>query len=87
MKDLCNLIDSKHNDVEIKYDFGELPGFDYENGILYIYIENDSHEVAIGGQYNFDEDSTGIGFSVDVRYLLETQDLSEKLVNNSENDT
>ena len=40
--------------------------------------------IAIGGQYNFDEDNlTGIGFSVDVRYLLETQDLSEKLVNNS----
>ena len=85
MKDLCNLIDSKHNDVEIKYDFCELPGFDYEKGILLsVYIENDSHEVAIGGQYNFDEDNlTGIGFSVDVRYLLETQDLSEKLVNNS----
>ena len=34
MIDLCNLIDSNHNDVEIKYDFCELQGFDYENGIL-----------------------------------------------------
>jgi len=75
MLDLCNFINQEHSDVEIKYDFCELPGFDYENGILMsAYIENDSHEVAIGGKYNFDKDSlSGIGFSVDVRYLIKNQ--------------
>ena len=75
MMKLCSLINANHSDVEIKYDFCELQGFDYENGILLsTYIENDSHEVAIGGNYNFQpEEISGIGFSVDVRYLLKNQ--------------
>lgn len=79
MVGLCNLINKNHSDVEIKYDFCELPGFDYETGILMsVYIENDSHEVAIGGKYNFDDGSlSGIGFSVDVRYLIRNQNKSD----------
>lgn len=75
MLDLCKLINSNHSDVEIKYDLCELPGFDYENDILFTaYIENDSKEVAIGGKYDFTEDNvSGIGFSVDVRYMLKNQ--------------
>ena len=75
MLDLCNLINKNHDDVEIKYDFCELPGFDYENDILFtVYIENDSKEVAIGGKYDFIDDVvSGIGFSIDVRYLLKYQ--------------
>tara|TARA_B100000941_G_C28379220_1_gene486393 strand:- start:304 stop:894 length:591 start_codon:yes stop_codon:yes gene_type:complete len=79
MVGLYNLINKNHSDVEIKYDFCELPGFDYETGILMsVYIENDSHEVAIGGKYNFDDGSLfGIGFSVDVRYLIRNQSKSD----------
>ncbi len=79
MVSLCNLINKNHSDVEIKYDFCELPGFDYETGILMsVYIENDSHEVAIGGKYNFDDGILfGIGFSVDVRYLIRNQSKSD----------
>ncbi len=75
MLDLSNIINKNHTDVEIKYDFCELPGFDYENDILFtVYIENDSNEVAIGGKYDFADDFvSGIGFSVDVRYLLKNQ--------------
>ena len=76
MIELCSLINNNHSDIEIKYDLCELAGFDYENGVLLsIYIEDDSHEVAIGGKYNFDNESlSGIGFTVDVRYLLKNQD-------------
>ncbi len=76
MIELCSLINNNHSDIEIKYDLCELAGFDYENGILLsIYIEDDSHEVAIGGKYNFDNEYlSGIGFTVDVRYLLKNQD-------------
>ena len=84
MIELCDLISSNHSDVEIKYDFCELQGFDYENGILLsVYIENNSHEVAIGGKYNFDNELfSGIGFSVDVRNLLNSQNISN-IVNKS----
>ena len=76
MIDLCSSIEGNHSDVEIKYDFCELPGFDYENGILFsVYLVNDSKEVAIGGKYNFDKvNMPGIGFSVDVRNLLKDYD-------------
>ena len=36
MIDLCSSVEGNHSDVEIKYDFCELPGFDYENGILFM---------------------------------------------------
>ena len=88
IKTFSNIIAKSHLDVEIKYDFCELKGFDYESDIIFsAYIENDSEEVAIGGRYNLDKKNiSGIGFSIDVRYLLQTQFLNQtkrKLVNNS----
>ena len=88
IKTFSNIIAKSHLDVEIKYDFCELKGFDYESDIIFsAYIENDSEEVAIGGRYNLDKkDISGIGFSIDVRYLLKNQFLNptkRKLVNNS----
>ncbi|MBT4709291.1 MAG: ATP phosphoribosyltransferase regulatory subunit [Flavobacteriaceae bacterium] len=75
---LSNLICKFHKDVEIKYDFCELKGFDYENNVIFsAYIENDSEEVAIGGRYDgIQDDVSGIGFSIDVRYLLKYQSAS-----------
>ena len=85
---LSDLISEAHLDVEIKYDFCELKGFDYENDIIFSgYIENDSEEVAIGGRYDGIQDGiSGIGFSIDVRYLLKyksTSPCSSNLVNKS----
>ena len=49
MIELCNLVKIKHKDVEIKYDFCELQGFDYENDVIFsAYIEKDSQEAALG---------------------------------------
>tara|TARA_B100001996_G_scaffold381004_1_gene369568 strand:- start:92 stop:1120 length:1029 start_codon:yes stop_codon:yes gene_type:complete len=83
MINICDLVEKKHSDVEIKYDFCELQGFDYENDIVFsVYIENDTEEVAIGGKYDFDEEGfSGIGFSVDVKYLIKNQSIDKKLVN------
>ena len=80
---LSNLVNKKHKDVEIKYDFCELQGFDYENDIIFsAYIEKDSQEAALGGKYDLsDENISGIGFSIDVRYLIKNQSLDRKLIN------
>ena len=85
MINLGNLVSAKHTDVQINYDFCELQGFDYENDIIFsAYIENDSEEVALGGKYDCSENNTsGIGFSVDVRYLLKKQPVEKKLINRS----
>ena len=88
MTKISDIIKNSHNDVEIKYDFCELKGFDYENDIIFsAYIENDSEEVAIGGKYDLNNSGiSGIGFSIDVRYLLKNQFLNKtkcKLVNKS----
>ena len=82
---LGNLVGAEHDNVQIKYDFCELQGFDYENDIIFsAYIENDSEEVALGGKYDCLENNTsGIGFSVDVRYLLKNQPVEKKLINKS----
>ena len=85
---ISEIVQNCHSDVEIKYDFCELKGFDYENDILFgAYIENDSEEVAIGGKYDLDRNGlSGIGFSIDVRYLLKNHFLNKvknKLVNKS----
>ena len=51
MTKISDIIQNSHDDVEIKYDFCELKGFDYESDIIFsAYIENDSEEVAIGGK-------------------------------------
>ena len=60
----------------------------YENDIIFsAYIENDSEEVAIGGKYDLNSSGlSGVGFSIDVRYLLKNQFLDkskERLVNKS----
>ena len=83
MTNLANLVVAEHTNVQINYDFCELQGFDYENDIIFsAYIENDSEEVALGGKYNCSENNTsGIGFSVDVRYLLKNQPVEKKLIN------
>ena len=75
MKLFSNVITESHPDVVIKYDFCELKGFDYENDIIFsAYIEDDSEEVAIGGRYDLDcSKISGIGFSIDIRYLLKNQ--------------
>ena len=54
-------------------------------GIIFsAYIENNSEEVALGGKYDCSENNTsGIGFSVDVRYLLKKQPVEKKLINRS----
>ena len=85
MINLCALVRDKHSDIEIKYDFCELQGFDYENDIIFsAYIEGVTEEVALGGKYNCDENNIfGIGFSVDVRYLLKNQPIEKSLVNKS----
>ena len=88
MTKISDIIQNSHDDVEIKYDFCELKGFDYESDIIFsAYIENDSEEVAIGGKYDLDKNGlSGIGFSIDVRYLLKNQFLNKtknKLVNKS----
>ena len=88
MKKFSDVIAQSHADVEIKYDFCELKGFDYESDIIFsAYIESDSEEVAIGGRYDIDSSTiSGIGFSIDIRYLLKNQFLSKplkKLVNKS----
>ncbi len=80
---LCKIVGDTHKDVFIKYDFCELQGFDYENDIIFCtYIENISEEVALGGKYDF-ESKHGIGFSVDVRYLLKNQVYKKILENKS----
>ena len=83
MINLCNLVGVKHKDVEIKYDFCELQGFDYENDVIFsAYIEKDSREAALGGKYALgDGNMSGIGFSMDVRHLIKNQSLEKKLVN------
>ena len=88
MTKISDIIQNSHDDVEIKYDFCELKGFDYESDIIFsAYIENDSEEVAIGGKYDLDKNGlSGIGVSIDVRYLLKNQFLNKtknKLVNKS----
>ena len=82
---LANRVGAEHTNVQINYDFCELQGFDYENDIIFsAYIENDSEEVALGGKYDCIENNTsGIGFSVDVRYLLKNQPVEKKLINRS----
>ena len=82
---ICDAVSKSHKDVEIKYDFCELNGFDYENDIIFsAYIENDSEAASIGGRYDCDEDGiSGVGFSVDVRYLLKYQENDKKLLNQS----
>jgi len=86
--EFSEIIMDSHSDIEIKYDFCELKGFDYENDIIFsAYIENDSEEVAIGGRYDLEKIGVcGIGFSIDVRYLLKNQFINKseyKLVNKS----
>lgn len=81
-------IEKSHGNININFDFCEIKGFDYENDIIFsAYLENDSEEVAIGGKYDLNSDGiTGIGFSIDVRYLLKNQFLNKtkyKLVNKS----
>tara|TARA_B100000989_G_scaffold163311_2_gene122009 strand:- start:3035 stop:4069 length:1035 start_codon:yes stop_codon:yes gene_type:complete len=88
MRNLADIVNKTHNNVSIQYDFCELKGFDYENDIIFsAYIENDSEEVAIGGKYDLDKGgASGIGFSIDVRYLLKNLFLNKtknKLVNKS----
>jgi ATP phosphoribosyltransferase regulatory subunit len=80
---LCKNISKSHQDVEIKYDFCELQGFDYENDVIFCaYIENVSDEVAIGGRYDCDG-KQGIGFSADIRYLINCQKFKNKISNKS----
>jgi len=80
---ISEIVSKSHNDVEIKYDFCELNGFDYDNNIIFsAYIENDSEAASIGGRYDFDtEGISGIGFSIDVRHLLKYQTYENKVVN------
>ena len=80
-----DIVSKSHNDVEIKYDFCELNGFDYENNIIFsAYIENDSEVASIGGGYDFDKEGiSGIGFSMDARHLLKYQTAETKVVNKS----
>ncbi len=83
-----DIIKKAHADISINFDFCELKGFDYENDILFsAYIENDSHEVAIGGKYDLNSTGvSGIGFSIDVRNLIKNQFLNKtkyKLINKS----
>ena len=83
-----DIIKKAHADISINFDFCELKGFDYENDILFsAYIENDSHEVAIGGKYDLNSAGvSGIGFSIDVRNLIKNQFLNKtkyKLINKS----
>ena len=85
---LSELIEKAHSNISINFDFCEIKGFDYENDIIFsAYIEHDSEEVAIGGKYDLNYDGlTGIGFSIDVRYLLKNQFSNEakyKIVNKS----
>ena len=48
---ICDIVSKSHNDVEIKYDFCELNGFDYENNIIFsAYIENDSEAASTGSK-------------------------------------
>ena len=83
MIELCNLVKIKHKDVEIKYDFCELQGFDYENDVIFsAYIEKDSQEAALGGKYDLRNGKiSGIGFSMDVRHLIKNQSLEKKIIN------
>ena len=80
---ISDIVSKSHNDVEIKYDFCELNGFDYENNIIFsAYIENDSEAASIGGRYDCDKEGiSGIGFSMDVRHLLKYQTNKNKVVN------
>ena len=82
---ISDIVSKSHNDVEIKYDFCELNGFDYENNIIFsAYIENDSEAASIGGRYDCDKEGiSGIGFSMDVRHLLKYQTNKTKIVNQS----
>ena len=82
---ISNIVSKSHDDVEIKYDFCELNGFDYENNIIFsAYIENDSEAASIGGRYDCDKEGiSGIGFSMDVRHLLKYQTNKTKVVNQS----
>lgn len=83
MVSLSSLVEKNHKDVEIKYDFCELQGFDYENDIIFsAYIEDVTEEVALGGKYDCDANGiSGIGFSLDVRHMLKNQTIHKKLVN------
>jgi len=80
---ISDIVSKSHNDVEIKYDFCELNGFDYENNVIFsAYIENDSEAASIGGRYDCDKEGiSGIGFSMDVRHLLKYQTNKNKVVN------
>ena len=82
---ISDIVSKSHNDVEIKYDFCELNGFDYENNIIFsAYIENDSVAASIGGRYDCDKEGiSGIGFSMDVRHLLKYQTAETRIVNQS----
>jgi len=82
---ISDIVSKSHSDIEIKYDFCELNGFDYENNIIFsAYIENDSEAASIGGRYDCDKEGiSGIGFSMDVRHLLKYQTTETKLVNQS----
>ena len=82
---ISDIVSKSHNDVEIKYDFCELNGFDYENNVIFsAYIENDSEAASIGGRYDCDKEGiSGIGFSMDVRHLLKYQTNKTKVVNRS----
>jgi len=82
---ICDIVSKSHNDVEIKYDFCELNGFDYENNIIFsAYIENDSEAASTGGRYDCDKEGiSGIGFSMDTRYLLKYQSKENKIANKS----
>ena len=79
MRNLSEIVKKKHKDITINFDFCELKGFDYENDIIFsAYIENDSEEVAIGGKYDLDSSGiSGIGFSIDARYLLKNKYLNK----------
>ena len=51
---------------------------------LVLILKMIAEEVALGGKYNCSENNTsGIGFSVDVRYLLKNQPVEKKLINKS----
>ena len=82
---ISDIVSKSHSDVEIKYDFCELNGFDYENNIIFsAYIENDSEAASIGGRYDCDKEGiSGIGFSMDARHLLKYQTNKTKVVNRS----
>jgi len=82
---ISDIVSKSHSDIEIKYDFCELNGFDYENNIIFsAYIENDSEAASIGGRYDCDKEGiSGIGFSMDVRHLLKYQTNKTKVVNRS----